>query len=61
MSYGQSLVHGEGTSSSRAGPYRSCNDGNPGPSQYTTLVIPNFVRYSDSQYIIISLDILMVL
>ena len=27
MSYGQNLVHGEGTSSSRVGPYRFCSGG----------------------------------
>ena len=29
MSYGQNLVHGEGTSLSRVGPYRFCSDANP--------------------------------
>ena len=37
VSYGQNLVHGEGTSLSRVGPYRFCSDGNP---QYDHILYP---------------------
>ena len=37
MSYGQKLVHGEGTSSSRVGPYRFCSDGNSRTLSYLVL------------------------
>ena len=51
-SYGQNLVHGEGTSLSRVGPYRFLQwrhlvqTWGPHDPLNTTLVIPNFVRYS---------------
>ena len=51
MSCGQNLVHGEGASSSRVGPYRFCSDGNP-----TTLSILlwSYLILSDTHMIGIS-------
>ena len=44
MSYGQNLVHGEGTSLSRVGTYQFCGRGGP-MTHNTTLVIPISVRF----------------
>ena len=46
LSYGQNLVHGEGTSLSRVGPYRFCSDG-----KNTTLSIQlwSYLILSDTQ------------
>ena len=48
MSYGQNLVHGEGTSLSRVGPYRFCGDANP---RTLSILLWSYLILSDTHMI----------